>query len=159
MAAGELIDSLSSENDRLWPSSHWPRLELDQLLQIWRGRWARPLRYAVQEHVPGHLVHFRFTAPAGFHGWRGFEVVDATAAHCVLKHRLEMKITRPGLVLLASVLSPATRDALIEDALFRGGNVVGRRRIRGALVVACAHTPLACVTSRRQVPAGKIDAN
>jgi hypothetical protein len=118
-AAGDLIDSLSSENDRLWPSPHWPRLKLDRPLQVGASGGHGPVRYVVQEHVPGHLVRFRFTAPVGFHGWHGLEVVDATAAHCVLEHRLEMDITGRAWFSWPLFFQPL-HDALIEDALAKG---------------------------------------
>jgi hypothetical protein len=114
--AGALIDSLASPLDALWPRRKWPGIALDAPLGPGACGGHGPIRYFVEHHVPGESVRFRFTAPRGFCGWHAFEVLDATAAHCVLEHRIEM--TTRGLAVWSwPLLYRPLHDALIEDAL------------------------------------------
>jgi hypothetical protein len=124
--AGRLIDSLSSTSDLLWPRG-WPRLSLDRPLRVGAAGGHGPIRYLVESYVPGQAVRFRFTGPRGFHGWHAFEVVEATAAHCVLEHRIEM--TARGAALWSwRLLYRPLHDALIEDALSLAQASLGNER-------------------------------
>ena len=67
-------------------------------------------------YTPGQSVRFRFTAPRGFDGWHGFEVLDATPAHCVLEHRIEMRTRGAALLYWLLVIRPL-HDVCIEDVL------------------------------------------
>jgi hypothetical protein len=114
--AGALIDTLASPQDALWPRHSWPRMRLDRPLAVGAAGGHGPIGYRVEAYEPGHAVRFRFTRPAGFDGWHGIEVLDATASHCVLEHRLEMRTTGHALWTWPLVLRPL-HDALVEDAL------------------------------------------
>lgn len=94
---GALIDSLASPNDLLWPRKGWPRMKFDRPLSIGATGGHGPIRYFVEAYTPGQAIRFRFTGPKGFDGWHGFEVVEATAAHCVLEHRIEMQAKGRGI--------------------------------------------------------------
>lgn len=65
---GELIDSLSSKGDRLWPRGEWPSMRLNGPLGVGSSGGQGPVRYEVIAHEPGKSVAFRFTSPTGFHG-------------------------------------------------------------------------------------------
>ncbi len=124
--AGRLIDSLSSTGDLLWPRG-WPRLSLDRPLRAGAAGGHGPIRYFVESYAPGQAVRFRFTGPRGFDGWHAFEVVEATAAHCVLEHRIEM--TARGTALWSWwLLYRPLHDALIEDALSLAQSSLGNER-------------------------------
>lgn len=115
---GALIDSLASPEDALWPRRAWPRMKLDQPLGAGATGGHGPIRYVVEEHAEGRRVRFRFTAPQGFDGWHGFDVLDVAPERCVLEHRLEMRAGGPALLSWPLVFRPL-HDALIEDALSR----------------------------------------
>ena len=113
---GALIDSLASPVDGLWPGKAWPRMKLDSPLGVGAAGGHGPIRYQVQDYLPGHSVRFRFTAPKGFNGWHGFEVLDAKQAHCVLEHRIEMTAEGPALLTWPLAIRHL-HDACVEDAL------------------------------------------
>jgi hypothetical protein len=113
---GALIDSLASPADGLWPGKAWPRLKLDRPLDVGATGGHGPIGYFVQAYTPGQSIRFRFTAPTGFNGWHGFEVLDATHAHCVLEHRIEMNTEGPALLTWPLAIRHL-HDACIEDAL------------------------------------------
>lgn len=114
---GALIDTLSSHDDLLWPRQ-WPRMKFDGPLRVGAAGGHGPIRYTVDAYTPGLFVRFRFTGPRGLIGWHALEVLDATALHCVLEHRVEMRTEG-----LARITWPLVfrrlHDALIEDALSR----------------------------------------
>lgn len=114
--AGALIDTLSSAHDKVWPRMHWPRMVLDGPLAVGAAGGHGPIRYTVDAYEPGQRVRFRFTAPRGFDGWHGLEVLDATSVHCVLEHRIEMRVSGLALLTWPLVFRPL-HDALVEDAL------------------------------------------
>ena len=113
---GALIDSLGSPADALWPGRAWPRMKFDRPLAVGAVGGHGPIRYTVEAYVPGQSVRFRLTAPAGFEGWHGFEVLDATPAHCVLEHRIEMRARGPALLYWPLVIAPL-HDVCVEDVL------------------------------------------
>ena len=113
---GALIDTLASPQDALWPRHSWPRMKFDRPLGLGAAGGHGPIRYTVESYEPGQSIRFRFTGPRGFDGWHALEVLDATAAHCVLEHRVEMEARGPGIASWSLVFRPL-HDALIEDAL------------------------------------------
>jgi len=112
----ELLASLGSPGDRLWPREGWPRMRLDGPVAPGAAGGHGPIRYRVEAWEPGRLVRFRFAGMRGVEGWHAFEILDATAHHCVLEHRMEA--TLAGLIALkwAFVIRPL-HDACVEDAL------------------------------------------
>lgn len=120
---GALIDSLASPQDGLWPRG-WPRMAFDRALAVGAVGGHGPIRYVVESYQPGQSIRFRFTAPRGFDGWHGFEVLDATAAHCVLEHRIEMRARGIGVLTWALAIR-WLHDACVEDALSRGQEALG----------------------------------
>jgi hypothetical protein len=113
---GALIDTLASPGDRLWPHHAWPRMRFDRPLGVGATGGHGPIRYVVESYVPGQCVRFRFTAPRGMDGWHALEVLDATPVHCVLEHRVEMRLSGPALLSWPLLYRPL-HDALVEDAL------------------------------------------
>lgn len=127
---GALIDSLSSPHDVLAPPQ-WPRMKFDRPLGVGADGGHGPIRYFVESHVPGQMIRFRFRAPRGFDGWHGIEVLEATAAHCVLEHRVEMRTHGLGLLSWHLVFR-FMHDAYMEDALSQAQAAVGNepRQVR-----------------------------
>lgn len=114
----ELLATLGSAGDRIWPRQGWPRLRLDGPLSVGAKGGHGPIRYRVEAWEPGLLVRFRFAAMPGVDGWHAFEILDATSHLCVLEHRIEARIT--GVALLKWLLVVRhLHDACIEDALSR----------------------------------------
>src|SRR5687767_10296553 len=84
--AGELIDTLASDDDRLWPHERWPRMKLDRGLTPGSRGGHGPIRYEVVAYEPGRFVRFRFTGATDIHGEHGFEVVPAGDGRTLLRH-------------------------------------------------------------------------
>ncbi len=121
---GALIDAIGSPHDGLWPGAPWPPVRFDGPLQEGTRGGHGPIRYVVESHVPGQSVRFRLTAPRGFDGWHGFEVLDATRAHCVLEHRIEMQARGRGALLWALAIR-WLHDACLRDLLAQAERSLG----------------------------------
>lgn len=112
----ELLASLGSPGDRLWPRNGWPRMRLDGPVAVGAAGGHGPIRYRVEAWEPGRMVRFRFTSMRGVDGWHAFEILDATPQHCVLEHRMEARLTGMTRLKWACVIRPL-HDACVEDAL------------------------------------------
>lgn len=120
----ELLATLGSKGDRLWPRHGWPRMRLDRAMAVGATGGHGPIRYRVETWEPGRLVRFRFTDMPGVDGWHSFEILDATSHLCVLEHRIEARVT--GAALLKWVLLVHhLHDACVEDALSRAQQSLG----------------------------------
>lgn len=64
-AAGPLIDSLSSSNDKLWPMKTWPPMKFDRPLALGAVGGHGPIRYFVSSYEQGRSICFTFTARKG----------------------------------------------------------------------------------------------
>ena len=112
----ELLASLGSPSDGLWPRNGWPPMRLDGPVAPGAAGGHGPIRYRVEAWEPGRLVRFRFHRMRGVDGWHAFEILDATAQHCVLEHRMEATIT--GLMALKWLFAiRPLHDACLEDML------------------------------------------
>jgi hypothetical protein len=121
--AGKFIDLVASRGDT--PGPHvWPPMKLDRPLGIGAKGGHGPIRYQVEAYTPGRSVRFRFTAPKGFVGWHGLEVLEATPAHCVLEHRIEMHVEGFARLSWPMVYRPL-HDAVTEDGLSRAQAALG----------------------------------
>jgi hypothetical protein len=113
---GELLDTLASPNDRLWPKAAWPRMAFDRPLGVGADGGHGPIRYVVAAYDPGVSVVFRFKGPRGFDGGHRLDVIARPDGTTILRHTLEMEAHG-----LARVTWPLAfrhlHDALVEDAL------------------------------------------
>ncbi len=114
--AGELLDSLASPHDVLWPSKHWPRMRLDRPLGVGATGGHGPIRYSVTAYVPGRKVTFRFLSPQGFVGTHWFEVLDNGASSTTLRHTIDMSLHGAARLSWPLAIRPL-HNALVEDAL------------------------------------------
>jgi hypothetical protein len=76
----ELLATLGTEDDRLWPVADWPPTRLDGPAVPGTTAGHGPVRYVLSEVSPDHL-RFRFTAPKGLHGYHEFTVSGDTLTH------------------------------------------------------------------------------
>ncbi|MGB5539727.1 MAG: SRPBCC family protein [Gammaproteobacteria bacterium] len=112
---GALLDSLASPADRLWAWHTWPRMAFDRPLAVGADGGHGPIRYIVVAYTPGRSIRFRFTGPAGFDGWHGFEVIQ-DGAQTLLRHTVKMRTHGRALLTWPLVYRPM-HDALLEDTL------------------------------------------
>lgn len=123
---GALIDSLASDEDRLWPHQTWPPMRLDGPLAVGARGGHGPVRYIVTEYVLGQRVRFDFQSPRGFRGFHAFELDAGTLdQESQLRHRLEMRTSGAALLSWPLLFRPL-HDALIEDALDRAAVALGQ---------------------------------
>ncbi len=124
-SVGDLLDTLSSKNDRLWPRGQWPSMRLDRQLGIGASGGHGPVRYVVDTYEPGQSVRFRFTSPSGFHGHHAFTVsACADEGTTLLTHELTMTVTGLARVTWPLFFRPL-HDALIEESFDRAESEVG----------------------------------
>lgn len=152
---GELLDTLSSPHDQLWPRRQWPAMRLDRPLGIGADGGHGPIRYVVEDYAPGLRVAFRFTRPAGFDGFHRLDLVPTEDGGCRLCHRIEMQ-TQGRAVVSWSLVYRHLHDALIEDALAQAQSVLGEpvEVRRWSWWVRMLRTLIAPGRSRAQFAAG-----
>jgi hypothetical protein len=107
-----LIATLGQPNDQLWPRTGFPRMVLDGPLAVGAKGGHGPIRYTVEACEPG-FVAFRFRSAKG---WHAFEVLEGTAHHCVLEHRMELEVSGLALLRWLLVIRPL-HDACLEELL------------------------------------------
>lgn len=112
---GMLIDSLASEDDALWPHHTWPRMKFDRPLDVGATGGHGPVRYFVEEYIPGQSIKFCFTGPKGFNGFHGYDMIRAEHPPVVLRHTLHMATHGAALVSWPLFFRPM-HDALIKDS-------------------------------------------
>lgn len=125
--AGELLDGLAGDGDRLWPVGRWPAMRLDGPLAVGARGGHGPIRYTVADLDPGRRVSFRF-APSLFDGHHSFEVFTRDG-RTVLRHVLEARPSRRMRVLWPFAVR-WLHDALIEDSLDRGAAALDGAELR-----------------------------
>lgn len=113
---GALLDSLASDEDRLWPKRLWPRMAFDRPLGVGARGGHGPIRYFVEKYTPGESIEYRFTGPKGFAGVHGFEIVAGPERTSALRHTVKMRTHGAAIVSWPLIYRPM-HDALIEDAL------------------------------------------
>lgn len=121
---GALLDSLASPADSLWPKESWPAMRFDRPLGVGAAGGHGPIRYAVEEFVPGRRVVFRFTGPRGFKGGHRLEILPAGEDRTILRHRMAMETEGPALLSWPLIFRPL-HDELLEDALARAQTACG----------------------------------
>ena len=113
---GEVLDTLSSPDDRLWPRQAWPPMRFDAPLGVGARGGHAFVRYRVVGYRPGHRVEFAFDPRIGVDGFHAFVVEPLDGRRCVLRH--EMHADAHGVAALNWVLVVrALHDACVEDAL------------------------------------------
>jgi hypothetical protein len=122
--AGELIDSLASPDDKLWPHDRWNAMKFDRPLSVGASGGHGPIRYFVEAYEPGRNIRFRFTGPRGFLGTHAFEIEELSEAKTKLRHVIDMHVTGWAR-LLWPLMIRWLHDALLEDALDRAEIFVG----------------------------------
>jgi hypothetical protein len=120
---GALLDTLASDDDRLWPGTNWPKMRFDRPLQTGAIGGHGPIRYVVEEYEPGVSIRFRFTGPKGFDGTHRF-FVEALSSGARVTHLLVMETSGRASLAWPLVYRPL-HDALVEEALDRAAAAVG----------------------------------
>lgn len=113
---GRLIDSLATPEDRLWPRKLWPAMKFDRPLGKGAEGGHGPIRYFVEDYIPGKSIRFRFTGPRGFNGFHGYDVVIEGESRAILRNTLIMETGGWAAISWPLIFGPM-HDALLEDSL------------------------------------------
>ena len=112
----EILSSLSTKNDQLWPNEKWPPMIFKKGLVENAIGGHRPIKYSVKKHVPGSLVEFNFLKPDGFVGIHRFEVKELEKDMTELRHTIDMTLSGKG-IFTWYIAIKWLHDALLEDCL------------------------------------------
>ena len=115
--AGQILDSVSSSDDLLWPNERWPPMVLDRGLAPGSRGGHAMVCYEVAEHVPGKRVEFQFRPMrrlSRFCGRHYFEVLPR-GGQTILRHTIDVDTDFASWVQWKLVVEHL-HDALIEDA-------------------------------------------
>jgi hypothetical protein len=131
--AGALLDSLASDDDRLWPADRWPAMRFARPLDAGAPPFSLrvgavgghgPIRYQVVDYVPGRRATFAFHPPRWLDGTHTFEVLPAGDGEVVLRHTLAGRLRGAGRLAWPLALR-WLHDALIEDLLDNAARAAG----------------------------------
>lgn len=121
---GVLLETLGSDDDRLWPARAWAPMVLDRGLDPGSRGGHDRIRYAVTAHEAGRRVAFAFDRSTGIDGTHAFSLEARDVGATVLRHELEGR-TRGAMVLLWPLAVRWAHDALVEDAFDRAEKALG----------------------------------
>lgn len=109
--AWQLLATVGSADDRVWPAGRWPAMVLDDGLRPGSRGGHGPIRYRVATVDPGRAV--RFDLEPGLTGWHEFRIDPVGETRVRWTHTLV--ITDPNPLVVAAI--EPLHDALIEDLL------------------------------------------
>ncbi|MDK9708258.1 MAG: hypothetical protein OEL83_14535 [Desulforhopalus sp.] len=125
----EILATLSSKNDRLWPHELWPPMVLNNGLKLHSSGGHGPIGYYVSDHDPGKSVEFTFTKPEGFAGTHSFELIAIGDEKTLLRHTIDMDLSPKGMITWYVAIK-WLHDALLEDCLDKVHNQVAQNEVR-----------------------------
>lgn len=111
---GELLNTLSTENDMMLATDKWSPMKLDKGLQIGSKGGHGPIKYFVTEYKPQKSIRFQFDL-AGFDGFHKFELKELEKDRTELSHIIDMTTTGSATIKWALAIR-WLHDAYIEDA-------------------------------------------
>lgn len=112
----QLLVTLSSKEDKIWPFEKWPAIRFkDGLVENAIGGHG-PIRYSINKYIPNEQIEFKFTAPKGFNGVHRFNIVKLKSNKTEFRHAIEMKTTGIGILTWALAIY-WLHNALFEDLM------------------------------------------
>lgn len=111
----KLMETLSTDNDKVVATHKWPKVVLDKGLTLGSRGGHGPIGYTIQDFKPPELIQFNFTKPLGFHGFHKFEIREIEDNKTEIKHTLEMNASVKAYILWIVGIR-WLHDAFMEDA-------------------------------------------
>ena len=74
----ELLKTLSSQNDKIWPKEKWPAMKFHGGIKVGAKGGHGLIIYSVEKYDPDKIIQFRFSKPNGFSGIHTFEINDTS---------------------------------------------------------------------------------
>jgi hypothetical protein len=125
----EILETLSSSFDRLWPVEKWPPMVLNNGLKINSFGGHGPIGYYISNYAFGKSIEFTFTKPTEFIGTHKFEIIETAANTTLLRHTINMNLNTKGIVAWYFVIK-WLHDALLEDCLNKVHNQINISQIQ-----------------------------
>jgi hypothetical protein len=113
---GELLEALSTKNDKIWPYEKWPAMRFKKGLKEGSKGGHGPIRYTIEKFVPNEHIQFKFYKPNGFNGVHRFEISELGNNKTELKHTIKMDVVGFGIFNWIIAIKPL-HNALLDDAL------------------------------------------
>ena len=113
-AVSNLLVSLSTEDDLVWPREKWPAMRFEGDLKVGAKGGHGPIRYTVEKYNLDEIILFRFTKPKGFYGIHKIELKEISPTKTEIKHTIDIKTKGKSTFLWVFAIRPL-HNALIED--------------------------------------------
>jgi len=117
----KILDSLTTNNDQLWPKENWPPMIFRKGLTEGAIGGHRPIKYSINKYIPGSLIEFDFMKPDGFFGIHKFEITEIENDKTEIKHTIDMTVSVKG-IFIWYIAFKWLHDALLEDCLDKAEN-------------------------------------
>ena len=127
-AVAELLKTLATKNDKVWPKHYWPAMRFKEGLKVGSLGGHGSIRYTVEVYTETSVT-FKFFKPKGFLGHHEFELAKINATQTRVRHRID-KLTKGIDTLKWFFVIRWLHDALIEDAFDTIENYFSRGRKR-----------------------------
>lgn len=114
--ARQILASLASDDDRLWPIDYWWPMRLDRGLTVGSKGGHADVTYIVESVEPDRVV-MRFIPPFGMDGTHRFEL-DGAGTRTIFRHVIQANL-RGAMRLAWPVIVRPIHDAVVEDAFDR----------------------------------------
>lgn len=111
----DLIKSLSTKNDLVWPTENWPKMKLDKGLMPGSMGGHGPIRYYIEDLNIESFITFRFQKPDGFFGVHRFDIKELAKNKTEIQHTIDME-TKGTASIKWLLAIRSLHNALIEDA-------------------------------------------
>lgn len=125
----ELLGTLSTKNDKIWPNEKWPAMIFSKGLVEGAKGGHGPIRYSIEKYKPKEFIQFKFSKPIGFNGIHKFEILELENGKTELRHTIAIDAIGKGLLTWLIAIRPL-HNALLEDALDKVENryLTGKRK-------------------------------
>lgn len=111
----ELLKTLSTKEDKVWPHEKWPPMRFRKGLVEGAKGGHGPIGYFVKNIIPNESIEFQFTEPTGLIGIHKFEMKEINDNQTEIKHTIDMQTNLVGTLQWKTFIR-VLHDALIEDA-------------------------------------------
>lgn len=119
-----VLNSLSSDNDQLWPHENWPPMKFDRDLSEGATGGHGPIRYVVTDYKPGKNILFKFIEPSSFKGNHWFELKEKEESKTEITHTISMNVSGSAIISWLIIIRPL-HNALIEDSFDKAQLTLG----------------------------------
>ncbi len=111
----QVLKTLASENDLVWPYESWPAMKFKDGLKIGSRGGHGLVRYTIVELIDDEHIKFKFSKPEGFNGTHELRIKAINSTSTEILHEIKAKTSFKASLFWIFVIR-WLHDALIEDA-------------------------------------------